>query len=394
MVGQGTLKILVFGSTRAVVQEFAERLAKDPSTGTVDTAEGSLERLAPAVARTDPELVFVLAADAGPEVLAGVERIEQLYPQLTVVLICANHAPEFLVEAMRAGVREVLPPDVTAETLRVSTARLAKKRDATTDQRGKVLAFIACKGGGSGATFLATNLAYALAENEQQRVIVIDLNLQWGDAAFFVSDRKPASTLADIATQIHRVDAAYLASSLVSAHPRLGILAAPDDPVQALEVKPEHIDVLLRIARSNYDWVILDAGRALDGVTVRALDYADTIYPVLQASLPFIRDGKRLAEAFRSLGYSGEKVRLVVNRYEKGAAIGLADIEKAMAIKVSRTFPNDFAIVDDAINQGMPVQRLAGGSAIAKALREFAHELAATPKKEAGSWLSRVLSRA
>ena len=218
-----------------------------------------------------------------------------------------------------------------------------------------MLAFLSCKGGGGGATFLATNLAYALAAEEGKRVVLIDLNLQWGDAVFFLTDKRPSITLADLALQMHRVDPAFLSASLVRAHPNLGVLGAPEDPVHAMDVKPEHIELLLRIARSSFDYVILDTGRSLDAVTVRALDYADAIFPVIQLSLPFLRDGKRLLAAFKALDYPPQKVRLVVNRYEKGGEISLKDLEESLGIKAHRTIPNDYERVSQSINQGVPV---------------------------------------
>ena len=205
-----------------------------------------------------------------------------------------------------------------------------------------------------------------------------------GRRRLFVSDKKPAITLADLAMQIHRVDPAFLSASLVHAHPNLGVLAAPEDPVHALDVKPEHIDVLIRIARSHFDFVILDVGRALDAVTVRALDYADAIFPVLQLTLPFIRDGKRLLAAFRTLDYPEQKVRLLVNRYEKGGDISLqghgGGAGRRRPFTPSRTTTTGSP---NPINQGIPVLKLAHGSAIAKSLREFAHELVAVPAQRA-----------
>ena len=94
-----------------------------------------------------------------------------------------------------------------------------------------------------------------------------------------------------------------------------------------MEVKPEHIDVLLNLAVSHYDFVILDVGRQLDAVTIKALDRAEKIFPVLQTTLPFMRDASRLLSVFRSLGYPLAKVGLVVNRYEKGGEIALDDVE-------------------------------------------------------------------
>jgi pilus assembly protein CpaE len=294
---------------------------------------------------------------------------------------------------MRAGVREILPSASGAAEVLDAVGRIGQKRGSHPERHGNVLAFLSCKGGGGGATFLATNIAYALAAEENKRVLLLDLNLQWGDAVFFVSDRKPSITLADLALQIHRVDPAFLSSSVVRAHPNLGVLAAPEDPVHALDVKPEHIDVLVRIARSQFDFVILDTGRALDAVTVRALDYADAIFPVMQLSLPFIRDGKRLLDAFRTLEYPESKVKLLVNRYEKGGDVTLQDMERALGSKAFHTFPNDYDRVVKSINQGVPIVKLAHGSAIAKSVREFAHELATVPAKAPSGWFNRMLNR-
>jgi pilus assembly protein CpaE len=387
-------KILVFGAAREKLDAIARVLKADGDGGLVSTSVGATDQLAAAVARADPDLLIVLLPDAGLPVLEQVDRLGHLYTRMTPILLCNQQSPEFLMEAMRVGIREVLPLDAPPDVLRSAVSRFSQKRTAAPGQNGKVIAFMSCKGGGGGATFLATNLAYALAEVEHKRVILIDLNLQWGDAAFFVTEKKPASTLADVASQIHRVDAAFLASSLVNAHPLFGILAAPEDPVQALEVKAEHIDVLIRLARNNYDFVILDAGRALDGVTIRALDNADVVYPVIQMSLPFIRDGKRLMEAFRSLGYADEKVKLIVNRYEKKGDVRLEEMEQAVGVKAVRTLPNDYAAVSASINQGMPVVVLAPNSSVARSIREFAQDLVATPRAETGGWFARMIRRA
>ena len=97
------------------------------------------------------------------------------------------------MRAMRAGVREVLPAPPTAEAVLAALRRQLRKRTsarahAAPCTHGKVLAFVSCKGG-SGATFIAANLAHLLAAGGQRRVALIDMNLQFGDAALFLSER-------------------------------------------------------------------------------------------------------------------------------------------------------------------------------------------------------------
>src|SRR5204863_9890241 len=97
------------------------------------------------------------------------------------------------------------PARPSKEALLQAVGRLRQTRELQSRHAGQILAFISCKGG-SGATFLATNLGYALGQGNK-RTIVIDLNLQFGDASLFVSGDKAAMNLGDIARQIQRLDA-------------------------------------------------------------------------------------------------------------------------------------------------------------------------------------------
>ena len=387
-VGHATL---VFGAGLDDIARKAQALRAGRVGGTVSTYQGGADQLAGAVARNRPDLLLLDTPDADHQMLEHFGRIEHLYPEMRCLMVCNDHSPEFLKHAMRAGVRDVLAVDVDVDVLRGVVDRLLNKRGEASARSGKVLAFISCNGGGSGATFLATNLACELAAAQDKKVIVIDLNLQWGDAALFISQKKPASTLADIVAQIQRVDATFLAACLVNVNAAVGVLAAPEDPVQALDVKPEHIDALLRIARHEYDFIILDVGGVLDAISVRALDHADLIFPVMQVSVPFIRDAKRLFKALATLEYPAKKIRLLVNRFQKGGDISLADLELAVGVAVTQTFPNDYGVVTDSINQGVPVIEVARHSAIAKSLQQFALTLDPAHIVPARGWMARVL---
>lgn len=257
-------------------------------------------------------------------------------------------------------------------------------------RNGMIVTFIGCKGG-SGATFLATNLGYVLAEDDSRKVAVIDLNCLFGNASHYVSSRAPASTLADVARQVHRLDGPFLASSMIPVLPNYHVLAAPAEPEHALDIRPEQIDALLWTAASHYDIVIVDAGRSLDSITVRAMNQSRMILAVLQPALPFVRDARRLLHALSALGYGKDKVRLLVNRCAKGDAITLQDVARTLRHEVFRTVPNSFNAVADSINQGVPIVTLASRDPVAKALRKLARALAPDGNEVSG-WLKGLLS--
>lgn len=249
---------------------------------------------------------------------------------------------------------------------------------------GLVMAFLPCKGG-AGATFLAANLAHAIAA-EGRRVCLIDLNLHFGVAALYVSDATPPATVADVARQIERVDAALLEASMLRVSANLWLLAAPETPEKAMDIRAESIERIIDVARASYDFVVLDVSRALDANSIKALDCADRIYLVMQTALPFIRDGARLLNLFSALGMAQMRIHILVNRYEKGGDIGLRDIERTLGMAAAKTLPNSFGAVAISINQGKPVLELAPRDPISRALHEMACELAQT-QPQSRSWL-------
>jgi pilus assembly protein CpaE len=166
------------------------------------------------------------------------------------------------------------------------------------------------------------------------------------------------------------------------------VLAAPEDPAQASDVAPEHVRAIIHQARSMFEIVVIDAGRSLNTVTLQALDLADRVFAVLQLTLPFIRDGKRLRDVFRSLDYPARKINWVVNRYEKNSQITLDDLKKTLAIDELTTLPNQYDVVAASVNQGVPVATVAPTSPISRALRDWAQSIAPQPDKPRSRWLS------
>ncbi len=339
-----------------------------------------------------PELVILDASDMDEDEGELVERLGKQYASSTFMLLTREPQQDLLIRAMRAGIREVLQLPLVHRAFHEAMDRIEVAAGLSHVRAGKVLAFISCKGG-SGATFLSTNFGYALAALADKKVLLIDLHGQFGDATLYVSDQKPAMTLSDICAQIGRMDAAFLDSCLVHVASNFGVLAAADDPQQAVEMKPEHMDAILRVARQHYDFVVLDVGRQIDAVSLRALDQADTIYPVLQLALPDIRDGRRLLDIFRSLGYPGERTRLIVNRYEKGGKLRLADLEQALGADVVHTVPNDYLSATDSVNQGIPVLQLSRSSAVARSLAELVDLVAARRAAESKGLFDRIFGR-
>jgi pilus assembly protein CpaE len=173
------------------------------------------------------------------------------------------------------------------------------------------------------------------------------------------------------------------------------VLAAPEDLSQALEIKAAHVEAIIKEARQVFDYVVLDVGRSIDTVSLKALDLATHVLPVLQLSLPQIRDAKRLRALFRSLEYAPEKIHWVVNRHQKGGEIDLESMEQTLGVKGLTTIPNHFKGVNASVNQGIPIDRLAPGNPVARALGDLARKVAplqGSARKD--GWLASMFANA
>jgi pilus assembly protein CpaE len=310
-----------------------------------------------------------------------------------LVLVSPDRSVEFLMRAMRAGVREVLAAPLTAVTVQQVLNHAQGYPLINGRQRsgaGHVYALIQAKGG-SGTTFLATNLAHALSRLGK-RVAVLDLNLYFGDAAMFLGNVNAVSSVVDLARQTHRMDATLLESSMIKFSDKLHVLPAPESPEKINEVTPAALEKIITLARSQYDYVILDVPSILSPVTIKALDLADSIYLTLQLNLPFIRAAKLMVAVFRTLGYPNSKIKLIVNRYEKSGDVALSDVESATGLKVHLTIPNSHKAVHSSINQGVPMLDLMPADPVSTALASWVERLApTTAPRPARSWLQGLM---
>ncbi len=372
-------------SMRAMTMSLEGVTLAATATGSVSDADKHL--------RSHPsDLLLVACNPDDPAQADALSSLSAQHPRLDMVLFVAELSSATLQSALRIGAREVIALNGSGTELQTAIGRIQFRQQATRSHRGRMLSFVSCKGG-SGATFITANLAYSLASLTDKRVLLIDLNLQFGDAILYVSDTRPSVTIADLVGDVQRLDSALLKASVVQILPNFWLLPAPTDPASAADLQAQDIGKLLRFAKTQADLVLIDLGRKLDAGALEALDLSDSVFLVVQQTLPYIRDARRMLDLFRSLGYSTDKVKPILSRFNRQADITTQDIEGALGSALFAHVPNDYKVASAAVNQGVPVHKLAPNSQVARGLNEFAAKLGAPPQRDA-SWLRRVLKHA
>lgn len=396
-----TIRTLIFASSQEALDILRRELPLKEDIHQVATQTGGTVDLARTMTREDVDLAVASLPGMTTEDLGHIESALTVNPKASLILVSGDQSSEFLLRAMRAGVREVVPLDGPRESLISAFHRQTTRLDTIKGggKKARVIAFMPAKGG-SGSTFLATNLGFVLASHGK-RVAVLDLNLQFGDVALFVSDKRPKSNVADVCREAHRLDAELLEASMMNIGENFAVLAAPDSPERSPEVRPDVVERIIALARTRFDIVILDVGRILEAVSIKALDEAETIYLVVQAALPTLHDARRLVGVLQGLGYDREKLKIVLNRIDKKGDIGVREVAKTLGYDVTQQVPNSYVNVVHSINHGVPILRHAPTDPVSQALIEWAEQIDPTgiqtappPQENTGGWINKVFGRA
>ena len=293
--------------------------------------------------------------------------------------------PDLILRALRAGAREfVVAGD--GEGL-----RRALEDRAPAEVRGRVVAVYPAKGG-QGATTLATNLAGSL-QRQGVRACVVDLDAALGAVAA-VLDVHPQYSLHDVVANVHRLDRELLDASLPHHGSGLAVVAAGDDLAAAERIDAKTITSLLEFLRQHYDAVIVDGARGFDDRSLAALDASDQVLLVLTQEVAAVRNGQRCLDVFRRVGYAAGKVQVVLNRFDKGAALTPEIIEESLEIPPAARVANDYAAVTRSAASGALVVDAAPRSAVARDVRALALRAGLLAGEAAPrSWLGRLLGR-
>lgn len=368
-------KVALIFETTEERDPFIGKLKPQPGVN-VSAHVGGARSLQAVMSKEKPDVVLLALLRPDDAAFELIEAATLRHPAVMVLLVSEDSGMATLKRAMRAGVRDVLPGPLNAAAVQAGVDYVEDSKSITSqfvDNEGTLYAFMPAKGG-CGCTFLVTNLAYLLAK-ASRRVLIVDLNLYFGDAASYLTSRKSEASVVDVARQSRRLDGALLEASVLKVRESLHVLCAPELPYQLEEVTPETVAAILSLARTEYDFVLLDMARTMDPAAVKALDLAERIHVVTGQTLPALQDARRIIGVFEGLGYSREKIQLVLNRYTKGSQIPLGEVERATGYKVTRVLPASDEAVLASINQGIPLAKLAARDPVARALNEWAQAL-------------------
>jgi pilus assembly protein CpaE len=294
--------------------------------------------------------------------------------------------------AMRAGARDFLPENASEADFIASVLRIQEETlRARSVGLGKLIV-VANGKGGSGASFLATNLAHSLVIDGDNRVTLVDLDLQFGGLSRYLDITPKVGILQaiDAAGEIDEMSAQAYTHEHSSG---LRILAAPAKHLaSANNISIEKLETVLEAYLSINDYIVADSPARLDPVTELFFERADKIVLITQQSLPHVHDSARLLYLLTSeIGVPKKHITVVVNRFSKNAAITIADIQKALRTKALITIPNHYKIASESINSGIPVAEISKTAALSRGIRKLQVALSDPVSQPSPGFLKRAM---
>lgn len=367
------------------VRDFEGRI-RQAITGAL---HGELQTLSPAVLAGGPDDVLKLLSGAPPEVLIlgpGVAPDEALklatvfdlqYPEVSLLLI-AEPSPELVMRAMHSGIRDVVTSEIGISDLRVLLERaclasasrrrgMAPAAEGNQD-RGRVIAVMSPKGG-VGKTTVATNLAIGLGKVAPMSVVLVDLDLQFGDVASGLL-LDPEHSITEAVNGAASQDSMVL-KAFLTVHPAgIYALCGPRTPAESDFITAEHVSRLINQLASEFKYVVVDTAPGLGEHVLATLELATDGVWVCGMDVPSIRGLHKCFAVLRELQLLPQGRHTVLNFADRKSGISVQDVEATIGVPIDTVIPRSKTL-PFSTNRGIPILQSNARDSASKGLKKL-----------------------
>jgi pilus assembly protein CpaE len=368
-------------ATFGTSQEIALRLIE----GTLAEVEREIEAQGATVAVIDLDAAAAADMQALDRLMAGEGA------GLPVVAIARSVDANLARTLLQMRVADFLVKPVSPAELVRTCARVAKGPGAASPTQSQIYSFLPTAGG-AGVTTLAIQSALILLNSGargKSSTCLVDLDFQHGACADYL-DIEPRLNLAEIEPRPDRLDRQLLEIMLSHHASGLAVVAAPHHLAEMRSFDPDVVTRLLDLVSSNFDYVVFDMPRTWFSWTDSVLLGSDNLFIVCEMTVPGLRHAKRLVEAIQERLGEGPKPKVIVNRFEQrlfSSGLRRGDIEQVLGESFAACIPNQYGLVREAIDRGVPIDEVKPGNKITRELKRLVQPPAAqkVPARDAAA---------
>ena len=327
----------------------------------------------------DVEGASVIVADLDPGDEVELQALERLMIRIggrpPVVAVTRSFEGNVARRLMQMRVADFLLKPVPPVDLVQTCARVAKPQASADGKELQIFTFLPAVGG-AGVTTLAVQTAMLLLNSgtrAKTATCLVDLDFQHGACADYL-DIEPRLNLSEIEPRPERLDRQLLEVMLSHHSSGLAVVAAPNRPAEMRSFDPDVVTRLLDLVSSNFDYVVIDMPRTWFSWTDSVLLGSNRLFIVSETTVPGLRHAKQLVEAIRERMGDGPQPQVIINRFTQkmfSSSLRRSDIEQAIGEAFLACVPNDYALVREAIDRGVPLDEVKPGNKITLQLKKF-----------------------
>lgn len=327
-----------------------------------------------------PEVILLdLPRDVEP-FFALAAHLRRMRPAARIIASSSVQTPDpnLLLNAMRCGVQEFLPKPINPAVLQETLGRFIQEShlDIPPPANEKLLVVMGSKGG-VGTSTVAVNLSVQVAHLTKKRVLLLDFARPVGHVSLLL-DLQPRFTIRDAVENLDRLDGHFLGGLLTRHKTGLEILPGTSRPEEWQHIPVASLSRVVNLAQSVFDYVLVDFGSQYSPEWNSTLALARMILIVAEANVPSLWTLERQLAATAALGLDPNRMRIIINRWNRGDDQALKSVEKNGKRPIFARLPNDFRQVSEAINMGIPLSKTQN-NALVSAFRLLAGKLTGVP---------------
>jgi pilus assembly protein CpaE len=354
------IKVLIVDDI-AETRENVRKLLSFDNEITVIGESASGEETLKLLKKKKPDIILMDINMPDMNGLEVTEKITVRNPDSAVIMMTVQNEAEYMKKAMLAGARDYITKPFSEEELlsaikKVYRLENRRKNKEVIEQVGQgdpqIITLFGAKGG-VGKTTIAANLAVSLHNMSNKRVVLLDLDVQFGDVSALLNII-PKQTLSHLVQETGDIDIELLESYAIR-HSESGVdlIAAPLRPEYAEMVNAESVDKILRVLKQIYDYIIVDTSCAYNDINLTSMDLANQILIVMSLDLITVKNTKLALEALESLQHRS-KTQLILNKSNKEFGLKTEDVERTIRSSISFNISDSEKIVLNSINKGIP----------------------------------------
>jgi pilus assembly protein CpaE len=356
------IRVLLLGKTdeiRNKIEEIFYQVDYIMLTGKVATEQDAMMVLA-----NNMIDVLLIDSDLEDDSYDIADRISSEYVEPAIIILENTLLEENIHKAFLIGVRDVLTKPLNPSELMDSIYKAneqIKKRTSLRKEsngkiskkpgRGKIITVYSTKGG-AGKTFIAANLAVALAKNKEKKVVLVDLDLDFGNAGLALNVN-PKFTILDIVDDIRNIDYEFIESYLTLTTYGIWVLPSGSRLMANEFINMDHIEIILKTLQNAFDYIIVDMPGRIEDIGNPGIILADNLLMVATPDISSIKNVKASLGILSERNYPKTKIKIVINR-AGGKEIRNRDIETTLNYSVYAQVKADWKRAASTMNIGVP----------------------------------------